>query len=124
VIYWGIARVPKEPRHAYGLDPKRLVASAILAYEDFYVKKCAVSRHFPLEVLTYYYASHEIKKVLSLSAKELEGKKYAFFADVEIPPGAVWYAKVSSCKLAEAPREWYARAMYIRLMKRRKWCGK
>ncbi|NPA84556.1 MAG: hypothetical protein GXO07_00950 [Crenarchaeota archaeon] len=121
MIFWGRARVPESPRHAYGLDPVRLRASAALAYEDFQ-KRCTISKYFPVEVLLYYYTTTQISKALELSKRELEGAEEAYFADVEVPPEALWVTSLDGCPFGAVPREWLAKAMEIRLEKRRKRC--
>jgi len=121
LIFWGTARVPERPRHAYGLDPVRLKASAIMAYEDFQ-KGCTISKHFPVEVLLYYYTTTQVSKALELSKRELERAVVAYFADVELPPGALWVTELDGCPFRLLPREWLTKAMEIRTEKRWKRC--
>ncbi len=123
MIFWGRAKVPETPRHAYGLDPLRLKASAIMAYEDM-TKGCMISRFFPVEVLLYYYTTTQISEALERSKKELERTKEAYFADVEVPLGACWVTELSGCPFELLPREWLSKALEIRLEKRRKRCRK
>jgi hypothetical protein len=120
-MFWGRAKVPERPRHAYALDPVRLKASAVLAYEDFQ-KNCTISKYFPVEVLLYYYGTTQVSKALELSKEELSGAREAYFADVEVPPEATWVTALEGCPFELVPREWLTKAMEIRLEKRRKRC--
>ena len=122
MIFWGEAVVPERPRHAYGRDPLRLKASAIMAYEDI-KKGCSISKNFPVETLLYYFTTNQISKALKLSKEELSGLKKAYFADVEVPPGALWVTALEGrCPFRLLPREWLAKAMELRAEKRRKRC--
>ncbi len=121
MIFWGRAKVPKERHHAYALDPVKLKASAVLAYNDF-VLGCNISKYFPIETLLYYYGTHQIKSALSLNERELDGIKEAYFADVEIPPEATWVTVIDGCVFKNVERDWWVKAMELRLLKRRKYC--
>lgn len=123
MIYWGRAKVPEVKHHAYALDPVRLKASAVLAYEDF-KKGCHISKYFPIEVLLYYYGTHQVKEALRLNEAELEGVEEAYFADIDLPPLVTWFTVIDGCVFKNVDPDWWAAAMEVRLLKRRKVCGK
>ncbi len=123
MIYWGRAKVPERRHHAYALDPVKLKASAILAYDDFQ-KGCHISRYFPIEVLLYYYGTHQVREALRLNDIELNGVNEAYFADIELPPFVTWFTILEGCVFENVDPEWWVKAMKVRLLKRRKVCRK
>ncbi|UXD22461.1 hypothetical protein IPA_05025 [Ignicoccus pacificus DSM 13166] len=121
-LFWGKARVPERPRHAYGTDPIRLRISAIFAYEDM-LKGSMISKAFPIEVLLYYYGTHQISEALERSRRELNKVTEAYFADIEIPPSPLWIGVLEprACLFKLAPRDWFSRVMELRYYKRKRW---
>jgi hypothetical protein len=121
-LYWGEAKIPDEPHHAYGTDPIRLKASAIFAFED-YIKGSTITKAFPLEVLLYYYGTRQVSEAIRLSRAELARVKTAYFADVEIPPDALWISTLEpiTCLFKLVENNWLVKALELKYYKRRRW---